>query len=293
MADNTQPTSFSKVPVVDNPNDDKKEGKPLSLGEKFIIGVILINSVIIYLQVSGYESLWLEVLDTTCTIIFIIEMVYKLNKYGMLGYWRYGWNRLDGSLVILSLPSLIVLLFPVEGANLSILLAFRLLRTLRVLRIIKVLGNTMNKLAVGFKKGLITSSPVIAAFFVIIVIFGLINCSLFKDVAPEFFGGPLSSIYSVFQLFTIEGWYDIPSACCGGNDSPIMMGFIRLYFCVLLIAGGIIGMSFINSVFVDAMAEDNNDDVKKLINDRIEELTAQNKALEEKINTILKKLGSK
>ncbi|MGP1446047.1 MAG: hypothetical protein ACTTKO_00760 [Candidatus Limimorpha sp.] len=29
-----------------------------------------------------------------------------------------------------------------------------------------------------------------------------------------------------------------------------------------LLLGGILGMSFINSVFVDAMAADNNDDVK-------------------------------
>jgi voltage-gated sodium channel len=37
---------------------------------------------------------------------------------------------------------------------------------------------------------------------------------------------------------------------------------VRIYFCILLIGGGIIGMSFINSIFVDAMAADNNDDIK-------------------------------
>ena len=37
--------------------------------------------------------------------------------------------------------------------------------------------------------------------------------------------------------------------------------FVRVYFCALLILGGIIGMSFINSIFVDAMVADNNDDV--------------------------------
>ena len=43
-----------------------------------------------------------------------------------------------------------------------------------------------------------------------------------------------------------------------------------MYFCLLLCGGGIIGMSFINSVFVDAMVEDNNDDMKEQLN-RIEE----------------------
>ena len=47
---------------------------------------------------------------------------------------------------------------------------------------------------------------------------------------------------------------------------------------MLLIGGGIIGMSFINSIFVDAMAEDNNDDVKEKL-----------RQLEQKIDELLKK----
>lgn len=262
---------------------NKEQSKFDKTLENFIFAVILVNSVIIYLQVSGYESMWMNILDTTCTVIFILEMMYKLRQLSWSGYWSDGWNRLDGALVILSLPSIAVFFLPVEGANLSVLLALRLLRALRFFRFLHFLSeDALTKLGKGFLKGLTSSWPVLAAFFVIIVIFGLINCSLFKDVAPEFFGGPLSSIYSVFQLFTVEGWYDIPSACCGGNESPVMMGFIRLYFCVLLIAGGIIGMSFINSVFVDAMAEDNNDEVLKKISDleaKIDELTSK---LEEK-----------
>jgi voltage-gated sodium channel len=38
---------------------------------------------------------------------------------------------------------------------------------------------------------------------------------------------------------------------------------------LLLCGGGIIGLSFVNSVFVDAMVEDNNDDIKEQLN-RIE-----------------------
>lgn len=43
--------------------------------------------------------------------------------------------------------------------------------------------------------------------------------------------------------------------------------FVRIYFCALLILGGIIGMSFINSIFVDAMVSDNNDDVKEQLDE--------------------------
>lgn len=37
--------------------------------------------------------------------------------------------------------------------------------------------------------------------------------------------------------------------------------FARIHFSILLFLGGIIGMSLVNSIFVDAMAADNNDEV--------------------------------
>jgi len=40
-----------------------------------------------------------------------------------------------------------------------------------------------------------------------------------------------------------------------------MAVFARIYFSLLLFFGGIIGMSLVNSIFVDTMAADNNDEV--------------------------------
>lgn len=40
-----------------------------------------------------------------------------------------------------------------------------------------------------------------------------------------------------------------------------MAVFARIYFSILLFLGSIIGMSLVNSIFVDAMATDNNDEV--------------------------------
>jgi voltage-gated sodium channel len=66
----------------------------------------------------------------------------------------------------------------------------------------------------------------------------------------------------------MEGWYEIPDAIAAAT-TPFIGKISRLYFCLLLCGGGIIGLSFIISIFVDAMAEDNNDDIKKQL-DRIE-----------------------
>jgi voltage-gated sodium channel len=45
------------------------------------------------------------------------------------------------------------------------------------------------------------------------------------------------------------------------NGGTTMAVFARIYFSILLFMGGIIGMSLVNSIFVDAMAADNNDEV--------------------------------
>ena len=50
--------------------------------------------------------------------------------------------------------------------------------------------------------------------------------------------------------------------------------FIRLYFCLVLVLGCIVGMSLLNSIFVDAMVSDNNDDVKEQLKS-IEETLAE------------------
>ncbi len=241
--------------------------RQLLLNERFILVVILINSVLIYAQVSGYENYFMGILDTICTFIFLFEMIVKHKEYGVKGYWSDGWNRLDGSLVILSLPSVAALFIPNDMADLSFLMIFRLLRVLRFFRVLHFFPN-FTKVIEGFKRAMRESYAILLSFLVIIIIFGLLNCSLFRDADPLHFGTPLRSIYAVFQICTVEGWYEIPNAIAEYYGITTMAAeFVRLYFCFQLILGGIIGMSFINSIFVDAMVQDNNDEVSQKIDE--------------------------
>lgn len=248
------------------------------LNDKFILCVILLNSCIIYMQVAGYQSTTISVIDVTCTLIFLIEMLVKHIHLGVRGYWREGWNRLDGTLALLSIPSIIELFIPNGYASLSILMIFRLLRVLRFFRVLHFFPN-FGKIVAGFKTALKQSYAILLSFFIIIVIFGLINCSLFKDADPEHFQTPLRSIYAVFQICTVEGWYEIPNAVAEyyGN-STVAAECVRVYFCFILLLGGIIGMSFINSIFVDAMVADNNNELEeqvKELNAKIDRLLEQ------------------
>lgn len=253
--------------------------KKIFLNEHIILGVIILNAAIIFAQESGVNCLALSIADLVCTLIFIIEMVVKQVEYGIKGYWRNGWNRLDGILVILSLPSVVAFFVPAGVlGNLSVLLVLRLLRVLRFFRILHIFPN-FSTIAKNFGKAMRDSYGVFAGFLVLIVIVALVSCALFRDSAPEYFATPIDSIYSIFRICTGEGWNEIPDTIAEGS-TIVTARWVRLYFSILLVICSIIGLSLVNSIFVDAMVSDNNDDLEKQVkelNDKIDKLLAQQK----------------
>ena len=253
--------------------------RKIFLNEHIILCVILINAAIIFAQESGVNSLALSIADIVCTLVFIIEMVVKHIEYGFKGYWCDGWNRMDGILVILSLPSLVAFFVPAGMiGNLSVLLVLRLLRVLRFFRIIHVFPN-FSTIARNFGKAMRDSYGVFAGFIVLILIVALVSCALFRDSAPEYFATPIDSIYSIFRICTGEGWNEILDTIAEGS-SVVTARWVRLYFSLLLVLCSIIGLSLVNSIFVDAMVSDNNDDLEKQVkelNDKIDKLLTQQK----------------
>lgn len=246
--------------------------KKFFLGEWSMLAVVLLNVLVIFLQECGLESMVLNVIDIICTLLFVIEMVLKHFTFGVKGYWHDGWNVLDGVVTIISLPALLAYFVP-SLSDYSFIIAFRALRVFKLFRTARRFPN-LNEIWIGFKLALRQSAAFLLGYFIIIVVIAMFNSALFGKVAPEYFSTPLDGIYAMFQMFTVEGWYEIPNAVVG-SMSPVWMHIVRIYFCLLLIGGGIIGMSLINSIFVDALAADNNDDVKnklELLEQKLDEM---------------------
>lgn len=248
--------------------------KRLLLNEYLLLAVVVLNVVVIFIQECGVEHLVLSVIDIACTAVFVAEMAVKHREYGLRGYWRDGWNVLDGVVTLLSLPALLVYFMP-DSYSLNAIIIFRALRVFKLFRTARRFPN-LKEIWAGFKLALRQSAGFLLGYLIVIVVIAMFNSALFGKAAPQYFGTPLDAIYAVFQLFTVEGWYEIPDAVVG-HMAPMWVHVVRLYFCLLLIGGGIIGMSLINSIFVDALAADNNDDVKAKLD-----------VLEEKIDRLLK-----
>lgn len=255
--------------------------KKLFFNDKSMLFVVLLNVAVIFLQECGLESALLNVTDIACTMLFVVEMILKHLAYGTKGYWRDGWNVLDGVVTIISLPALLTYFTP-DLADYSFIIAFRALRVFKLFRTARRFPN-IKEIWTGFRLALRQSAAFLLGYFVIIVVIAMFNCALFGKAAPEYFSTPLDGIYSMFQMFTVEGWYEIPNAVAGSMP-PVWLHIVRTYFCLLLFGGGIIGMSLINSIFVDALAADNNDDVKAKLDQLEKKLDTLQQLLEKSQN---------
>jgi voltage-gated sodium channel len=244
------------------------------LNDYFILSLIIANALLIFIQEFELKGNILDYFEPVFTILFIIEMVIKIHENGFIKYISDGWNKLDFILIVISIPSLAVIFYHDSALQLNIFLTLRVFRIFKFFRLIRFFPNVTG-LVSSVKRALKASYIVVAGFFLLVFIFSLVTCSLYKKIAPEYFSNPANSFYSIFRLFSIEGWYDIPDLIASRTSSAIAF-ITKLYFIILLFGGGILGLSLVNSIFVDAMVSDNNDDLQKEVSQlgkKIESLT--------------------
>jgi voltage-gated sodium channel len=253
--------------------------KQLLLNDFVILAFIVLNALAIFF--SGYPleanvRHAVEWIDAICTIVFLAEAAVKLNTLGRKNYFESGWNTFDFLLVAISTPQLILWFTGAAVDSLGFVLVFRLFRIFRIFRLIKFIPD-VHKIINGAKRAIKASSLILVVFLIFNFIIGIVSFNLFSNLAPEHFANPHLSIYSIFKIFTVEGWYEIPDTIAAGSDPWVGMA-VRFYFINLLFIGGIFGLSLINSIFVDNMVADNNDEVEARITqlekkiDRITEL---------------------
>lgn len=199
-------------------------------------------------------------------LIFVLEVIVKMREFSIKGYFRNKWNRFDFILIAITLPSLIGDLFPMLQINIILLL--RLVRLLRLVKFFKFVPH-VKMLVAGLGRALRASVLVLMVLFCLNFMLALFSCHFYGDIAPQYFGNPLVASYSIFQMFTIEGWNEIPAAIgeqmAINGDGDVLIGFTKLFCVIIVLIGGIFGMSLANAIFVDEMTVDNNLELEKKI----------------------------
>lgn len=244
--------------------------------ERTVVTVILINATALFML--GFEgerdtvaSPWFWV-DYACVVFFLLEAALKIRVGTWRGYLASGWNRFDYVVVLASLPVLITPLVDLHGF--AVVLLLRLGRLFRLFRLLTFIPNR-DHLVAGIRRALRASVGVFLALAVVNFILATGASFLFGELAPEHFGNPLMSLYSLFKVFTVEGWYEIPDLLAERADHPAWAAAARAYFIVAVLVGGILGLSLANAVFVDEMTTDNT----RTLEAQVAELAAEIRAL--------------
>lgn len=272
--------------------------KKFFLTEKNILWAIAINSLVIFLlyfpQLKEASPTWfraLEYIDVFLVLVFLVEAIIKLREFGVKGYFSKSWNVFDFLIVLASLPAILIL-FPTLAlpTSTSFLKILRLGRMIRLFRLMTFIPR-MNMIMEGLGRALKASIFVVLALVFFNFILALFTCHFFGPRVPELFRDPLISMYFIFQMFTVEGWNEIPATVAAaftaeGSDaavfSPsIMAGLTRFYFIVVVTLGGVFGMSLANAVFVDEMTSDKND----VLEDKLDEMQQQIAELKKLLET--------
>lgn len=252
--------------------------RKIFLNEWVVVWAIIGNSVMLFLM--GFEQFKhvnvIDRLDHSFTFFFIIEVLVKIREKGWRNYIADGGNKFDFVLVSISIPSLFEIFMTVP--DMSYLLAFRLLRVLRILRFMRFIPNIKQMIA-GIQRAFRASIFVFAALLIYNVLLAILSTYLFHVEDPEHFSNPFRALFSIFQIFTLEGWYEIPNAIEAANPGSWKAAFARVFFLLVVLTGGIFGFSIVNAIFVDEMVQDNNDFLEAKVDElstKLDQLLEQN-----------------
>ncbi len=165
--------------------------------QSFIIGVIVVNAVVIGLETSpaimDVAGGLLYVLDLAALAIFILEIAAKLYVY-RLSFFRNPWNVFDFTIVAVALVP--------AGEGLSVLRALRILRALRLISMVPQMRLVVQALLSAIP----AMGSVIALLALIFYVAAVMATKLYGSNFPEWFGTIGASLYTLFQIMTLESW---------------------------------------------------------------------------------------
>jgi voltage-gated sodium channel len=263
--------------------------KKLFYDDKFILSIILINVAVIYLHTfsSLVEFYWIfDGIDVIFTLFFLLEISTKIldtpSKKKLPTFLKNNWNKIDFFSLLLALPSVGILL----TRDLEIFAGFTALRSLRVFKFLRIIeyipqGKEISK---QMFKAFRSIAFIVFAFAIYSTIISLISVSLFKSSSPTYFQNAFDAFFTIFKIFSGDGFSDV----VGEIEQHRSGGFIyftKFYFVFIVFTGSILGLSLINSIFMNQMSqveeqiEDTEKDILKTLKKEIDELKKQNEAI--------------
>ncbi len=254
---------------------------------RIITLLIVINAIILGVEtdptlLEGYNEL-LNTIDKSILLVFTIELVIKLFVYRK-DFFRVGWNNFDLLVVGVSWV-------PAVGA-LSILRALRILRVLRLFSVVPQMRRVLSALMSSIP-GMMSVIGILALIFYICAVLATNLFGSHPDQQmQEWFGSIAASLYTMFQIMTLESW-------SMGIVRPTMEIFPLswLFFVPFIIVTSFAVLNLFIGIIVDAMQsaqheprETDKAELKNYTHHEVQGLHQQLEQLQSDVNRIRKYL---
>lgn len=165
--------------------------------QRGIIVLILINAVLLGMETSPaiMEAAGPAIiaLDRFILGVFVIEILIRLYVHRS-AFWRDPWSVFDFAVVSIAL-------IPASGP-------FAVLRALRVLRVLRLLTMvpSMRRVVGALLAAIPGLGSIALVLLIIYYVFAVIATNLYADSHPQWFGTIGRSLYTLFQIMTLESW---------------------------------------------------------------------------------------
>ncbi len=189
--------------VIDRPDQTAVDSSPLQrfidqgVVRHTVLALIIFNAVVLGLETSdtlmARYGVWLRLLDQVMLAVFVLEIGLRIIAWRG-AFFRDPWSVFD--LVVVAIA-----LIPASGP-------FAVLRALRVLRVLRVLTivPSMRRVVGGLLAAVPGLSSIAMVLLLVYYVFGVIATQLFGDRFPDWFGSLGRSLYTLFQIMTLESW---------------------------------------------------------------------------------------
>ena len=229
----------------------------------FIMFLIVINAVILGLEtvpaaMQSYGSLLIAI-DQLILGVFVVEILLRIYAH-RLAFFRDPWSLFDFTVVAIALV-------PASGP-LAVLRALRILRVLRLLTLVPSMRRVVGAL-LGSIPGL---SSIALVLLLIYYVFAVIATKLFSEHFPQWFGSIGESLYSLFQIMTLESW-------SMGIVRPVMVEhpYAWIFFIIFILIATFTMLNLFIAIIVNAMqtfTEQENRERKDALNETRDHIEA-------------------
>ncbi|PZR53402.1 ion transporter [Xylanimonas oleitrophica] len=206
--------------------------------QRVVITVILVNAVVLGLETSAglmaAAGGVLRTIDTVCLAVFVVEIALKLVAHG-LRFFRSSWNVFDFLVVSVALAP--------AGAGFAVLRALRVLRVLRIVSVVPQLRKVVGALLAAVP-GIVSIGALLMLVF---YVGGVMATTLFGPGLPEYFGTLGASLFTLFQIMTLDSWTSVAR--------PVMeqQPWAWAFFVPFILASAFTVLNLFIAVIVDAM----------------------------------------